>query len=102
MYQKINSQWEIKRKDKIFTEFIDNARNMTLKEFDFTCVSSIQFSLVTEDGRQMITEEGIPICTEENIYFKDKLDKTIHQLIQDAIDWWDNYLNEIDAIIATK
>lgn len=74
---------------------------MTLKEFHISA-SENEFFLTTEDGCFITTEAGNFITTEKNIYFQDKIDKTIHQLIQEAIDWWNDYLDKIDATVSAS
>ncbi len=57
--------------------------------------------MMTEKGEFMITESGVRMVTQEYIYFKNNRKKTVDQLINEALNWWENYLDEIDCLTST-
>jgi hypothetical protein len=84
--EKIENFWKKKKEDVIFKNFIDSARNIVLKEFNF--------DHVVPQSCCMITESGIPMVTEEYVFFKNDRTRTVYDLIDEALGWWDAVLDE--------
>jgi hypothetical protein len=108
-YQKIfNEHYKEKKEDSIFKDFIDNERNLILKQY----IDYIQNeenivlekpNLVDENGNCIVDEEGnrILLSPAEVVtkYFI-KSDgfasgKLLHEIVELGIIWWEDYINNL-------
>lgn len=92
--QAINNWWRMVKKNKednnIFWEFINNERNLLLKEYKTTAF----FTEITKSNwhtKEVITTIN---STFDEGFYKDRL---TFEVVDEAIDWWENQLISIEA-----
>ena len=93
----------------IFTEFISYARDLTIKEYrsrvyDVVRPDSSLMSIEAPDSSAMAEgcfsfEDTLPV-----LVFRDSpfYGKPINALIEEAIKWWEQYLDDVEKQIATN
>lgn len=94
--QKYNEFFTEKSGERICKDFIIDLRNLLLKEFNFKHVQSKEFSLLTEDNQEILLESGDKILLQYNLFI-DGFNKPLHKLIDEALIWLENFLNEVDC-----
>ncbi len=101
--------WCEKKVDQIFIKFIDEERNDALKEYKFLFEPD---TYQVETDNEILFQDGAPLLDQsgERMAFMDKR-KTVHFAsktnqveqkrldlwIQEAIDWWTEYLEELKS-----
>jgi len=102
----------LRKKDKIFEQFIEAERNLMLKQYKHHLKYDEKIKkeggdyLCTEDGTRLVTESGDFLITEtkewiqKNITKIDghKKDYKPDEIIQEAIEWWEKELDKADKI----
>ncbi|WP_010197179.1 hypothetical protein [Psychrobacter sp. PAMC 21119] len=84
--------------NKIFFEFIEDERNKILKEYEFGLLSSpIDLFVVDTDSipSKFTLGDGIYIPLQNGFY----VGTDCRDVLAEAIQWWEEYINEIDAEI---
>jgi hypothetical protein len=100
--QAISEAWdELKRKkpdSNIFWEFICEGRNNVVKEYRLGIQTTIflqgRFLRPGEPEEEPVADSASYQYLVKFGPYKDRLQK---EVIQEAIDWWENYLDKIDA-----
>ena len=94
--------------DKIFTEFIEYERNEIIKKYTAYIENEVSINeenirIITEGGDCLITENGHNIITEQTESIKRYFIKSdgfgkdllLHQVVFEAITWWETLITEI-------
>lgn len=100
--------FEAKKKEPIFRDFIKKERDLALKQYQTKITKDkLEFeenvAIITEDGHFLVTEKGERIVTgqtETITHHASKLDskdkeKRLDVWIEAAIDWWEEYIEEL-------
>ena len=80
------SLWEVRKKDPLFSHFIDLFRNNLLKEYK----SPVMFSSITQYGTNAHRMEYL---ITDGMY----KDTDVRDLIAQSIEWWNAYIEELEA-----
>lgn len=107
-----DSNFSRHEKDPVFNDFIRFERNKILKEFKIYIDNEVSINkenrqITTEDGEFLSTENGYNIVTEQtesikrNAIKSDRFGKDLllHQVVSEAISWWETYITEIKTEI---
>ncbi len=99
----------------IFTEFISYARDLTIKEYRSRVYDVVRpdSSLMSDDPRMHIEVPDSSAMAEGCFSFEDTLPvlvfrdppfygKPIDALVEEAIEWWERYLDDVEKQIATS
>jgi hypothetical protein len=99
----ISAKWEEWKADieenRIFWDFIDAERNNLLKEYKFGVEAEPTY-LALEEGGRLLTEEGAPLRMEEDFFRLSHVgfeNKEGRDVIDEAIKWWREQLDAIEA-----
>lgn len=104
-----------KKNDDIFKNFIEKERNLILKEYiDYIKEEKKEvvesFTLVDEEGNCIVDENGNRLVSEPcNLVTKyfNKSDgfakgKLLHQIVEMGIEWWENYIKELEEKVKNE
>lgn len=102
----ICAAWE-RPKPPIFTEFIDKARNLALKEYEIqvspiTWIRGGVVHRVNADGTEtLVANDPVELTKSYSVSVKPHVGRHPRELADEAIAWWDQYLSTIEAQLQT-
>ena len=98
----ISRAWEAlnttKPEPHIFWRFIDQGRNMVLKEYRLGIQTIVSANVqIYRDPQQAEEHPATPATISYLVTFGDYKGRPQKQVIREAIEWWEGYLDAIDA-----
>lgn len=93
------------KKEPIFRDFIEEERNLILKQYS-TSIKEInkteEHTIITNDGLTVVSNDGSSVVINEIVKSIEKINGfskggTPPQIIEEAIQWWEEALDDFDS-----